>query len=355
MRQQSSKPPRVLGASSRRVFTFGVAAFCAELGSSARAAGAAPDVVRVAAPYVSLPVQVALAQGYFKAENLKVESTQFAGSRQAFERLEKHELDVLLTSCDNPINYRFNPHNALGHTLDVQILFGHDRGFGLCLVAQKQIEAAEGLSGKRVAVDAPDSGFAMTAFEMLSKHGLAHGKDYTVLSAGAFPLRLQGLREGKFEATMLNGDTLARARAEGFSVLARLSDVVTPYTGGVGVARESWVKAHPELTVRFIRAFYRAMRWLQDPRHRAAAIATITDAQTPPALAAQVYEISVDPNGLAKNAELNLDGLRRVLELRAKFGGFESKPDLAFLASPQSGLYDLGYYRRAVAAADARH
>jgi hypothetical protein len=43
-------------------------------------------------------------------------------------------------------------------------------------------------------------------------------------------------------------------------------------------------------------------------------------------LAAHVYEISVDPNGLAKYAELNLDGLRRVLELRDRWSGFETKP-----------------------------
>ncbi len=342
---------------SRRAFTAGLFALGAGLAldlSRARAAVVAPDRVRVAAPYVSLPVQVAFAQGFFKAENLKVESMQFAGSRQAFTQLEKSEIDLLLTSSDNPINYRFNPHNVLGHTLDVQILFGHDRGFGLGLVAQREIHTAEGLARKRVAVDAPDSGFAMTAFEMLSKHGLEHDRDYTVVSAGAFPLRLQGLRERKFEATMLNGDTLARARAEGFSVVAQLSDVVTPYMGGVGVAREAWIRAHPELTVRFIRALYRAARWIQDPQHREAVIAVLTDAHTPPALAAQVYEICVAPNGLAKDAALDVDGLRLVLEVRAKFGGFETKPDIPFLASAQSGLYDLSYYRRAVSSDDPR-
>jgi len=320
-------------------------------GSASAQAERGPTTVRVAAPYVSLPVQVALAQGYFKAENLRLESSQFAGSRQGFALLNEGKLDVLLTSADNPLNYRLNPHNALGQRMDVQILFGHDRGFGLALVAQKAIESTAGLRGKRVAVDAPDSGFAMTAFKMLQVHGLVKGKDYEVVSAGAFPLRLQGLRDGKFEATILNGDSLVRARAEGFSVLAKLSDVVSPYLGGAGVAREKWIKDNPEVVVRFIRAFYRAARWIEDPKNRAAAIALLSDANTSPELAAQIYDISVDPNGLARGAELNVAGLRKVMELRQEYGGFETQQDLDFLSSPRSGLYDLSYYERALRSA----
>jgi ABC-type nitrate/sulfonate/bicarbonate transport system substrate-binding protein len=356
-----STPRRLISPAAgagQRLLWVALTVLSLALSASARAEDAA--TVRVAAPYVSVPVQVALAQGYFKAENLKVESTQFAGSRQGFQLLNEGKLDLLLTSSDNPLNYRLNPHNAVGQLMDVQILFGHDRGFGLALVAQKEIKTTEGLRGKRVAVDAPDSGFAMTAFKILQVHGLTQ-KDYNLVSAGAFPLRLQALREGKIEATILNGDSLVRARAEGFSVLAKLSDVVTPYMGGAGVAREKWIKENPDRVVRFIRAFYRAVRWIEEPKNREAAIALFTDANTSPELAAQIYEISVDPNGLARDAELNVPGLRKVMELRQEYGGFETKQDLDFLSSPKSGLYDLSYYRRALgpsktdAAAKDRH
>jgi ABC-type nitrate/sulfonate/bicarbonate transport system substrate-binding protein len=342
-------PPGLIfraAAASRRLLWLASSLLWLALSASARAEDA--GTVRVAAPYVSLPVQVALAQGYFKSENLKVESTQFAGSRQGFALLNEGKLDLLLTSSDNPLNYRLNPHNAVGQLMDVQILFGHDRGFGLALVAQKNIQNTDGLRGKRVAVDAPDSGFAMTAFKMLQVHGLTKDKDYSVVSAGAFPLRLQALREGKVEATILNGDSLVRARAEGFSVLAKLSDVVSPYMGAAGVAREKWIKENPDRIVSFIRAFYRAVRWIEDPKNREAAITLFTDANTSPALAAQIYEISVDPNGLARDAELNVPGLRKVMELRQEYGGFESQQDLDFLSSPKSGLYDLSYYQRAL-------
>lgn len=341
-----------LAAARQRLLWLALSMLSLGSSGSARAedrAPADPAVVRVAAPYVSLPVQVALAQGFFKAENLKVESTQFAGSRQGFQMLNEGKLDLLLTSADNPLNYRLNPHNAIGQLMDVQILFGHDRGFGLALVAQKDIKTTDGLRGKRVGVDVPDSGFAMTAFKMLQVHGLTQGKDYEVVSAGAFPLRLQALREGKVEATILNGDSLVRAQAEGFSVLVELSDVASPYMGGTGVARQKWIKENPDRVVRFIRAFYRAVRWVKDPKNRDAAIASLTDASTSPELAARIYRISVDPNGLAQDAALSVPGLRKVMELRQEYGGFEAPQDLDFLSSPKSGLYDSSYYERAVA------
>jgi ABC-type nitrate/sulfonate/bicarbonate transport system substrate-binding protein len=118
--------------------------------------------------------------------------------------------------------------------------------------------------------------------------------------------------------------------------------------GGAGVAREKWIKENPERVVRFIRAFYRAVRWIEDPRNREAAIALFTDANTSPELAAQIYQISVDRNGLAQDAELNVPGLRKVMELRQEYGGFETRQDLDFLSSPKSGLYDLSYYQRAL-------
>jgi len=136
-------------------------------------------------------------------------------------------------------------------------------------------------------------------------------------------------------------------------VLAKLSDVASPYMGGAGVAREKWIKENPETVERFIRAFQRAMRWTVDPKNRQATIALLTDANTTPELAAQIYEISVDDSGLARNAELNVPGLRKVMELRQEFGGFESPQDLALLSSPKSGLYDLSYYDRARAAGRA--
>jgi ABC-type nitrate/sulfonate/bicarbonate transport system substrate-binding protein len=323
--------------------------------SSTRAEDAAPAAtpVRMAAPYFSLPVAVAVAQGFFEAEHLAVSYSIFSGSRQAFSLLSSNEVEVILSSSDNPVNYRLNAGNPLGAVLDAQIIFGHDLGFGLSLVGQRGIATVESLRGARLAVDAPDSGFALALYKILRQHGMEAGVDYTVVSAGATPLRWTGLQAGDFEATVLNSDSLARAESAGFPVLAALADVASPYAGAVGIARESWLRANSDVAVRVIRAMYRANRWVQDPSNHAAAVGLIVasdPATTTEAIAERIYELSVADGGVIEDARMSLDGLRTILEIRQEFGGFETPQDLELLLSPEGGLYDLSYYERAIAA-----
>ncbi|MEO8183107.1 MAG: ABC transporter substrate-binding protein [Deltaproteobacteria bacterium] len=320
----------------------------------------APTPVRIAAPYFSLPMAAATARGFFEEENLAVSYSIFSGSRQAFSMLSTNDVDVILSSSDNPVNYRLNSRNALGAVLDVQIIFGHDLGFGLSLVAQPGFDTVESLRGARLAVDAPDSGFALALYEILRHHGMEAGVDYTVVSAGATPIRLTGLRAHDFEATVLNSDSLVRAESEGFPVLAALADVASPYAGAVGIARESWLQANRDVAVRVIRAIYRANRWLHDPDNHAAAVDLIIaydPATTSEALAERIYDLSVSDGGVIENARMSLDGLRTILEIRQEFGGFEAPQDLEVLLAPEGGLYDLGYYEEAVRSlhADRRH
>jgi ABC-type nitrate/sulfonate/bicarbonate transport system substrate-binding protein len=314
-----------------------------------------PTPVRLAAPYFSLPVAVANAQGFFEEENLAVTYSIFSGSRQAFLMLSTGEVDVILSSSDNPVNYRLNSGNPLGAVLDVQIIFGHDLAFDLSLVGQPGFTTVESLRGARLAVDAPDSGFALALYKILRHYGMEAGVDYTVVSAGATPIRLTGLRAGDFEATVLNSDSLVRAESEGFPVLAALADIASPYAGASGIARESWLQANRDVAVRVIRAIYRANRWVRDPDNHAAAVDLIIadDPATTPALAESIYRISVDDGGVIGNARMSLDGLRTVLEIRQEFSGFETPQDLEALLTPEGGLYDLSYYEEAVRSLNA--
>jgi hypothetical protein len=79
----------------------------------------------------------------------------------------------------------------------------------------------------------------------------------------------------------------------------------------------------------------------------------LTDAMTPSALAAQIYDAAVGTGGLT--SRLSHQGLLSVLALRAEFNGFATPQDLDFLASPASGLYDLSYYQRAIGRDDCDH
>lgn len=291
-----------------------------------------------------------LAQGFFQAENLLVDYAQFSSSLPTFQAVSAHELEIIISAADNAINYQLNPNSQANGLLDLQVIAAHDVGLGLALAALPQFTSVESLRGTRIGVDVPGSGFALPVAKILREHGLEAGADVTLLAAGASPRRLAGLlaEPPLYEAAIINAESIVRARELGLSVVETVSDVVHPYQGGVVVSSRWWLAQNPELAVRFVRGFFKAMVWLEDPAHRAEAIALLVDGETTPELAAQVYDLNLAADGLAPRALLNPAALRNVLELRDEFGGFESPQDLEFLASPAGGLYNLGYYRKAV-------
>lgn len=297
----------------------------------------------------SLPLLAAQANGYFAAENLAVTFTQVKSSVQMFQAVRDGLMDVAFSSPDNPVNYRLNPKNALGGALDAQMLLGTDRGLDLSLVAQPRLETIESLRNARIGVDAVDSGYAFVLYEILAQHGLKRGADYSVVAAGGTPLRLAALRANQIDATLLNSDSYVRAVNDGFSVLAPVSAVASPYLGGVVSARKSWLAANGDVAVRFVRAYLRGHVWAMDPANRGAAVTLLaTLPNTPAALAGQIYDALRDPTGLIPCASLDRKGLHSVILLRNRMGGFEQPQNLELLVKPESGLYDLSFYRRAL-------
>jgi ABC-type nitrate/sulfonate/bicarbonate transport system substrate-binding protein len=309
----------------------------------------APATIRMGYFSMSLPMLAAQAKGFWTAEALTVQYNQVTSSVQMYKFLRDNLYDIVLSSADNPVNYRLNPRNAAGGIIDARMVFGTDLGLNLTLVARPGNASVESLRGKVIAMDAPDSGFAFVLYKIMRTHGMERGVDYTVVNAGGTPLRLAGLLAGKFDATLLNADSVVRAAKAGFVLLDSVTNVANPYLGGAGTARESWLMANEGVAVRLIRAYYRATRWSVDPANREEAIALLmAQPNTPRILAEQIYALSLGPTGIIQDAKINRQGLLPVLLLRNEFGGFELPQNLQALTTPAGGLYDLSYYRKAV-------
>ncbi len=323
--------------------------------ATAARAQTAPATVRVGFFSTSLPLMAAEAKGFFAEENIALSTFQVRSSVQMFQRVRDGLMDVAISSPDNPVNYRLNPHNAVGVALDVTMLFGADRGLQLSVVGRAGFADFESLRGARVGVDAPDSGFAYVLYDILARHGLVRGVDYGVVVVGGTPIRLAALRASAIDATLLNADSVVRARDEGMNVLGTVSEVASPYLGTVASARASWLAAHPDVAVGFVRAYWRGHVWAMDPANRDEAIALLrTLPNTSAALAEQIWsQLDEDPTGLIPDARLDRKGLLEVIRLRDRYGGFETELNLAWLDTPASGLFDLWSWQRATNAATA--
>jgi len=336
----------------RRIAWCGVAALT---GFTAPAAVAAdvdmtPTTVRMGLFTRNLALFAAQDKGFFAKQQLKVEYLQVKSSVQQFQSVRDGEYDVIMTSPDNVANYRVNPKNAAGGTLDVRVIMGGDYGVNLSLAALPQYKKVTDLRGKKLAVDSPVSGFAFVLYKIMRAHGLERGKDYTIVEAGGTPKRFSALRAGEFDATLLNNGFELRAANAGHPLLAKVYDVANPYLGGVLAARADWLERNDAVAVRLIRALHEAARWGLDPANREEAIAMLMkQPNTPRELAEQMYNVQVTPGvGLVPDVSVDRKALRNVLQLRDEFGGFQMKQNLSQLVTSASGLYELRYHRKAL-------
>ncbi|MCU1701051.1 MAG: hypothetical protein JWR34_7114 [Mycobacterium sp.] len=191
----------------------------------------------------SLLIDVARSTGRLDRAELDVTETPVPSSPAQFRSLEAGEFDVVMTSPDNVLAYRFLSANPLQRNLPVEILAGVDRGLGLSLCLAPSVTNVADVRGRVVGVDVPGSGFAFVAFALLESAGL--GKDdYTVESLGSTPRRAAALAEGTCAATVLNAGNELRATAAGCRVVSTVADV-GPYLGTVMAAMSA---DDPEIT-----------------------------------------------------------------------------------------------------------
>jgi hypothetical protein len=191
----------------------------------------------------SLLIDVARSTGRLDRAELDVTETPVPSSPAQFRSLEAGEFDVVMTSPDNVLAYRFLSANPLQRNLPVEILAGVDRGLGLSLCLAPSVTNVVDVRGRVVGVDVPGSGFAFVAFALLERAGL--GKDdYTIESLGSTPRRAAALAEGTCAATVLNAGNELRATAAGCRVVSTVADV-GPYLGTVMAAMSA---DDPEIT-----------------------------------------------------------------------------------------------------------
>jgi ABC-type nitrate/sulfonate/bicarbonate transport system substrate-binding protein len=194
------------------------------------------------------------------------------------------------------------------------------------------------LRGRRLAVDAVDTAFALVLRRILLAHGLdlARG-DYELVPEGATGQRFESMTRGDTVAAILGPPWDAKASEAG---LVRFGDhraVLPNYPGGVWAVRRNWAKEHRDDVVSFLHAWLAGARWALDPANREEAIQLIAADQnlSPQAAAGRLSDLSTD-------GALNLAGLQSVLDLRLQFG--LTPP----LGPSLSSYYDLEYYQAAL-------
>jgi ABC-type nitrate/sulfonate/bicarbonate transport system substrate-binding protein len=267
------------------------------------------------------PIWVAQERGDFAKGGIEVQLTNTPNSVFQLTGLIEGKFDMAMTAIDNVIAYQESQGEApVATPPDLFAFMGGDNGL-LSLVVVPEIKSFQELKGRTLSVDAITTGYAFVLFDLLQRNGLTTS-DYRVEKAGGVLARWEALHERKQDGTMLLAPFDVVAKAAGFNVLQRAIDIYGHYQGLVGAARRAWARDNAAKVTAFIRGYLAGLDWLYDPTHKGEAIDLLRKhlPQMSPEVASQSYAILINPTGFAPKAQIDVEGVRRVLALRSRYG-----------------------------------
>jgi NitT/TauT family transport system substrate-binding protein len=255
---------------SRRQFTLLAAATVAA--PSLRAQGK-PEKSKVAiavggkAAFYYLPLTISEQLGYFKAEGVDVEISDFAGGSRALQAVVGGSADVVSGAYEHTINLQ-----AKNQMFQSFVLQGRapQIAMGVSAKAMPGYRGVADLKGRKIGVTAPGSSTNMVANLVLSRAGLK-ASDVSFIGVGTSSGALAALRSGQLDA-MCNTDPVMTMLEQKGDVRI-ISDTRTlkgtqevfggPMPAACLYAPAEFVQKNPNTCQALANAIVHGLKWLQ--------------------------------------------------------------------------------------------
>ncbi|MGA8969657.1 MAG: ABC transporter substrate-binding protein [Pseudolabrys sp.] len=284
-----------------------------------------------------LALYVAKERGLFEKRGLSVDVQFTPTSKAQRDALADGSVQIAQAAVDNAVAM------VEGAKKDVVIVSGGSNGM-LSLFVRPEIKTYDDIRGKAVVVDAPDTAYALVLYKMLALKGIKRS-DYDIFQGGDCMRRLNGIRnDPKNAAVLLNFPCTVLAEREGYPNWGSAAEALGAYQADGAFVMREWAQKNRETLVNYLQSIVEALRWASRPENRSETAAIVAKyLKVAPDVAEKSVEGALGPRGgLDKDARLNAEGFRNLLQLRAEMIGGLSD------IRPEKYL-DLSYYDRAVA------
>ena len=274
----------------------------------------------------NLPLLAAVAKGYFSQRELTIEIQNTPNSDEQRAGLASGKFDIAHAAVDNAVA-------MIEAGNDAVIISGGDAGMNDFMV-RAEINSIEDLRGKLLAVDAPNTAYALAAKKVLKLHGLIENRDYTVkLAGGTGPRAAAMVADPQLAAGMINPPFSFSVLDKGLKSLGSQFDLLGPYQATGAFVMRPWAVLHADVLTRYLAAYIEGQRYVLNPANRLEMVALLVASfKLSQAVADGTYDALVKPgSGLAPDAGFNADGFKTVLAIRAEmegmWGGTPPAPD----------------------------
>ena len=293
----------------------------------------------------NLPLRAALARGYFAERGLDVQVQNTPNSDAQRAGLAGGAFEIAHAAVDNAVAM------VESAGADVAIVCGGDAGMNEFMV-RSEIDSIAGLRGKLLAVDAPNTAYALVAKKILKNHGLLVQRDYGLRLAGGTGQRAAAMvADPQLAAAMINPPFSFTVLQQGLKSLGSQFALLGPYQATGAFVLRAWAQAHAQALEQYLAAYIEGQRYVMNPVHRTEVIGLLaSNFDLAPPAAQATYEALLTPGaGLAPDARFSREGFAAVLGIRAELEGmWGGKPP-----APDKYL-DLAHYERALPTARQR-
>ena len=284
----------------------------------------------------SLPLHVGQRLGFLAREGIALEVVPLGGARHQVEALDQGTVDVTHTAVPYLIQAVLEGSDAAG-------VFGGPANTIYSLIAKPGIRSFEDLRGKTVAVSLPVDTISIATRLLLEKHGLKEPAFRAKIGEGT-PARAACLSQGECDAAPLGQPDDIVFASKGFTKLGDSLEVIPVLQFNVIAAKRQWAQTHRDAVTHLARAFAAAYAFMRDPTRRAevaAILAETTGTTRDIAEAMLAFDYDPDKGVMPKHAEIDMAGMRAVIDLLGGTGGL--KPPLP----PAERFVDLQYLEAA--------
>lgn len=219
------------------------------------------------AAFYNLPLTIAEQLGYFKAEGLDVEITDFMGGSLALQAVVGGTADVVSGAYEHTIKLQ-----SRGQQFQAFVLQGRapQISMGISPKTMPGYRGVADLRGKKIGVSAPGSSTNMVANRILSRAGLT-ASDVSFIGVGTSTGALAAFRSGQIDAlsnsdpvmTMLEQKGEIRIIADTRTLKGTAEVFGGPMPAGCLYAPREFVQRHPNTAQALTNAIVHSLKWLQ--------------------------------------------------------------------------------------------
>jgi ABC-type nitrate/sulfonate/bicarbonate transport system substrate-binding protein len=217
------------------------------------------------------PVYIGLTQGYYAAEDLKLDQVFIQSSAALSQQLTAGSIDLALsTGLADPIR-------AIDKGSPIAIIRIELQAPPYTLLAKPAIKRWADLKGKMISIGGPKDITRIYLERMAGPNGVKPA-DYDTVFAGATSARFSALQSGAVDAAILLPPFNFYAESAGFTNLGNTIDYARELPFAGAVVGRSWAASHKSTLDKVLRVHNKSMTWFADPGNRAAAIKIMVEA-----------------------------------------------------------------------------